>query len=215
MKNHAHQKAEPDPLDQEEMALILAHMAAKFDPQVANYFEFGFNTGMRPSELIALAWPKIDLRRGKALVDAARVDWEDKGTKTSQVREVDLNDAAMAVLRRQKAFTFLRGEEVFHNPNTGKPWADEQVQRRRYWNPTLKALGIRQRDAYQIRHTYASLLLTGGVNPAYIARQLGHSKVTTTLNVYARWIERADKGAEAAKANAILSRNRPRKEAER
>lgn len=210
VRNLPHQKPEPDPLDLEEMALVLAHMASRFDPQVANYFEFAFNTGMRPSELIALRWSRIDLRRGKARVDVARVDWEEKGTKTNTIREVDLNDAATAVLARQKASSFLAGEEVFLNPATGIAWADEQVQRRRYWNPTLKALGIRQRDAYQVRHTYASLLLTGGVNPAYIARQLGHSKITTTLNTYARWIESADKGAEARKANEILSMNRPR-----
>lgn len=205
-----HQTPEPDPLDHDEMALVLARMAQRFDPQVVAYFEFAFNTGMRPSELIALSWGNIDMRRHRALIDAARVDWEDKGTKTGKVREIDLNDAAMAVLTRQKPHTFMAGGEVFHNPKTGRPWADEQVQRRRYWTPTLKALGIRQRDAYQVRHTYASLLLTGGINPAYIAKQLGHAKVTTTLNVYARWIESADKGAEAAKANVILSNNRPR-----
>lgn len=208
--NLPHQTPEPDPLDHEEMALILARMAQHFDPQITNYFTFSFNTGMRPSELIALRWTNIDLRREKALVDAARVDWEAKGTKTGKVREIALNEGAMAALTAQKPHTFLAGEEVFHNPNTGRPWADEQVQRRRYWTPTLKALGIRHRDAYQARHTYASLLLTGGINPAWIAKQLGHAKVTTTLNVYARWIESADKGAEATKASAILSSNRPR-----
>ena len=210
--NLPHQAPEPDPLDHDEVAAVLAKMGERCPAQVVNYFEFGFNTGMRPSELIALRWGNIDFRRCKALIDAARVDWEIKGTKTSKVREIDLSDDAMAVLHRQKAFTFLAGEEVFHNPITNRPWPDEQVQRRRYWTPTLKAAGIRQRDAYQVRHTYASLLLTGGVNPAYIAKQLGHSKITTTLNVYARWIESADKGSEAAKANAILSNNRPRKD---
>lgn len=208
--NLPHQAAQPDPLDHDEMALVLARMAQRFDPQVSNYFTFSFNTGMRPSEVIALRWVNIDFRRKRALVDAARVDWEAKGTKTGKVREINLNEAAMAALTSQKDYTFLAGEEVFHNPNTGKPWADEQVQRRRYWSPTLKALGIRHRDAYQTRHTYASLLLTGGSNPAWIAKQLGHADITTTLRVYARWIESADNGAEAAKANAILSNNRPR-----
>jgi hypothetical protein len=41
-------------------------------------------------------------------------------------------------------------------------------------------------------------------------RQLGHASTAMVFKAYARWIEGADKGAEAAKANAILSSNRPR-----
>lgn len=94
--------------------------------------------------------------------------------------------------------------EVFENPLTGEPWADEQRQRRAYWTPALRALGLRHRDAYQCRHTFATTLLMGGVNPAYIARQLGHASLAMVFKVYTRWLDGADKGAEAAKANAVL-----------
>lgn len=204
IKNQKHQRTEPDPFELAELHAVLAHLRKAFDPQVANYFDMAFNTGIRPSELIAIRWADVDWSRRRVRIDKARVDWEEKVTKSFKVRDVDLNDAAIATLKRQKEHTFLADAEVFHNPITAKAWADEQVQRRRYWNPTLRALGMRQRDAYQCRHTYASILLMGGVNPAYIAKQLGHAKITTTLNVYARWIEGADKGAEAKKANAVL-----------
>jgi integrase len=36
-------------------------------------------------------------------------------------------------------------------------------------------LGIRQRPAYNTRHTFATVALMAGVNPAYSARQLGHA----------------------------------------
>lgn len=209
--NLSHQAPEPDPFDADEVDAILAKLAKW--PQVANYFEFAFQTGMRPSEIIALRWGDIAWNRSKARVVRARVDWEEKGTKTNKPRDVDLSGDALAALRRQKAYTFMRGEdaEVFNNPNTGKPWADEQVQRRRYWTPTLKALGFRQRDAYQARHTFASLALMGGINIGFLSKQLGHNNIVTTLTKYARWIDGADKGAEARKLDAILSRNRPRK----
>lgn len=210
IKNHAHQVAMPDPFEQDEAEAVVAHLAAKFDPQVAAYFEFALQTGMRPSEIIALCWGDIDFKRKTARVSKARVDWEEKDTKTSRVRDVDLSDGAMAVLQRQKAHTFLADAEVFNNPNTGKAWADEQVQRRRYFNPTLKALGMRQRDAYQCRHTFATQMLMGGINPTYIARQLGHTNALMLFKVYGKWIDGADKGAEAAKANAVLSRKSPR-----
>jgi integrase len=215
IENLEHQAPEPDPFDADEVDAILAHMG-KYDPQVANYFEFAFQTGMRPSEIIALQWGDIAWNRGRARVIRARVDWEEKGTKTNKPRDIDLSGDALAVLKRQKVFTFMKGDEaeVFNNPNTGRPWADEQVQRRRYFTPTLKALGLRLRDAYQARHTFASLALMGGINIAYLSKQMGHTNVTTTLTKYARWIDGADKGAEARKLDAILSRNRPRAEAQ-
>lgn len=212
VSNLKHQAPEPDPFDREETELVLQHMATQYPEPVWNYYAVAFHTGLRPSEQILAGWPDVDWRRKKLRISKARVDWEDKGTKTNRIREVSLNDEALAALRRQKAHTFMKAPEgpIFHNPSTGRPWADEQVQRRNYFNPTLRALGLRHRDAYQTRHTFATTLLMGGINVGYIAKQLGHSNIMTTLTKYARWIEGADGAAEAAKANALLSRKSPR-----
>jgi len=43
-----------------------------------------------------------------------------------------------------------------------------------------------------------------GIKPAYIARQMGHT-LQVLYTTYARWIDEADKGAEAAKLGAALS----------
>jgi len=216
IKNLKHQAPEADPFSPDEKELILAHMAERFDEQVWNYYDIAFHAGLRPSEEIVLRWPAIDWRENTATITRASVDGEEKGTKTSTIRTIDLNDRAMAALRRQKVHTFMKDPEgeIFHNPNTGRPWKGEQVQRKRYFTPTLRALGIRHRDAYQTRHTFATVLLMGGINPAYIAKQLGHASLAMVFKVYAKWINRADKGAEAAKANAVigaqLSPNCPR-----
>lgn len=207
LENATHQTPEPDPLDKDEMDALLAHMAARYPDQALNYFEFAMCTGMRPSELIALTWGHIDWRRKTAKVSAATVLGEDKGTKTDRIRHVDLNDRALAALERQKAHTFMKGADarIFSNPNTGAAWSGSQVQRRLYWNPSLRALGMRQRDCYQTRHTYATLSLMAGVNPAYIAKQLGHANLGMLLKHYGRWIDGADKGREAAKMNEAFS----------
>jgi integrase len=206
-----HQKPEPDPLDAEEMNALLRHMAARYPAEALSYFEFAFTTGMRPSEIIALTWGKIDWRKRTAQVEAAIVLGEEKGTKTDKVRHVDLSDRALEALKRQKVKSFMKGADalIFTNPNTGAPWSGSQVQRRLYWNPSLRALGMRQRDAYQTRHTYATLSLMAGVNPAYIAKQLGHANLGMLLKHYGRWIDGADKGREADKLNDVFSANCP------
>lgn len=41
--------------------------------------------------------------------------------------------------------------------------------------PTLTALNIRRRPPYNCRHTYATICIMSGMNPAFISQQLGHS----------------------------------------
>ena len=41
---------------------------------------------------------------------------------------------------------------------------------------------------YDLRHTFASLLLSSNVPLLYVSKQLGHAKPTTTLDHYAKWL---------------------------
>jgi len=41
---------------------------------------------------------------------------------------------------------------------------------------------------YDLRHTYASLLLAAGAPITYVSEQLGHANPSTTLRYYAKWI---------------------------
>jgi len=69
-------------------------------------------------------------------------------------------------------------------------------------------LGIRSRDAYHTRHTYATLALMAGSNPAYIARQLGHATTAMVFQKYSGWIDGGDNGHEARKLNAVFERSK-------
>lgn len=207
IRNLKVQAPTPDPFDREEMEAILARMAERYDGQIYNWYDFAFGTGLRPSEQIALRWDDVDWKRRTIRIERARVRAVLKGTKTSRVREVDLTDRMVAVLHRQKPYSFMRGGEsaIFLNPVTSAPWPDVQDQRKLYFHPTLRALGIRSRDAYQTRHTYGTLALMGGVNPSYISKQMGHVSPAMLFKHYARWIDAADGGREADKMNSLHS----------
>jgi len=206
----SHQQPVPDPFDRDKMEQIIDFIRHRYDPQIWHWYEFAFGTGMRPSEQIALQWRDVDWKRRTVRVQRARVRHVEKGTKTSSVRDVDLTDRMMEVLQRQKVHSFMRGGDspIFLNPVTGTPWPDVQDQRKLYFHPALRALGIRSRDAYQTRHAYATTALMAGVNPAYIARQLGHTNPTMLFKHYGKWIDGAEGGTEAAKLNAL---HKPRK----
>lgn len=199
----------PDPLEVAEVDQILEHMRATYDERVWNYFHFAFFTGMRPEELIALKWAKIDFNRRAARVEVAKTfKGTEQDVKTKVARDVDLDDDAMAALARQKKHTFLKDHGyVFENPITNRPWHDERSQRDTFWKPTLKKLGIRERAAYQTRSTCATLMLMADMNPAYCAGQLGHS-VQMFFKKYAKWINRADHGRQRNKRQAFLEQQR-------
>jgi len=53
---------------------------------------------------------------------------------------------------------------------------------------TSKRAGIRHRRAYESRHTYACWSLGFGVNPNFVANQMGHASAQMVYNVYGKWM---------------------------
>jgi len=204
IKNLPHRFEEPDPLTPEEISKLLAAS----DGQIRSLFQFAIWTGMRTSELIALEWGDIDRNRKIARVRRASVRKRIKVPKTEAgERDVLLLPGALEALEVQKAFSALAGGQVFLNPRTGKPWETDQQIRRTAWEPALRRSGIRARNPYQTRHTFASLCLTAGEDLAWVARQLGHKSIQMTLKRYARWIEGITSSG-GAKLTALLSQPR-------
>ena len=58
----------------------------------------------------------------------------------------------------------------------------------RAFHRVLDAAGLPRFRVYDLRHTFASLLLSSNVPLLYVSHQLGHTKQTITLKYYARWI---------------------------
>lgn len=181
-----------DPFKPEEIAAIVNALP----DQAANMIQFAFWTGLRTSEFIALKWGDIDWRQEVVSVRRAKVRGEVKPPKTKAGRrEVKLLLPALEALRRQKPFNYIAGQEVFHNPRTGEPWAGDAPIRKTAWTPALRRAKVRYRRPYQTRHTYASMMLSAGENPVWVAHQMGHKDWTMIARVYGRWIPEADPDA--------------------
>ena len=57
----------------------------------------------------------------------------------------------------------------------------------------LVAAGLPRFRLYDLRHSYASHLIAERADIAYVANQLGHAKMTTTLLFYAHWFPKGDR----------------------
>lgn len=202
LKNLKHQKPDIDPFSQTEADKIIAEFYKSRDKTFAAYFEFAFWTGMRTSEILALTWGDVDWNEKTVRVNKA----QSKGllnnqTKTGRERFVILNDQAQSALKNMKSVTFLQGEQIFLSPRTGKPFATDKAPRVEF-TAVLKKLGIRHRPAYNTRHTYATICLMAGMNPIFVADQLGHSKEILFKN-YSKWLHGESSKAEMAKLKQI------------
>jgi integrase len=158
-------------------------------PQERNMFLFAFCTGMRPSEYIAIEWGQVSFVMHQLSVEGAFVDGEPKPTAKTPAgrRMVDLRQGALDALRDQEKHTKLIGDLVFLNPTYGEQWTGDKAIRER-WKRILLLAGVRYRNPYQTRHTYASSLLMLGANPLYVANQLGHVDTALVFRTYGKWI---------------------------
>ena len=59
----------------------------------------------------------------------------------------------------------------------------------------LKKAGLREIRFHDIRHTYASILLSNGESPVYVKEQLGHSSIETTVDIYGHLIPSSNRDA--------------------
>ena len=177
-----------DPFSTKEIRLILNSC----EGQLHNLFTLAFFTGLRISEYIALTWNDIDwannrLSVNKAMTQAAKVVGLPK-TSTSY-RWVKLTEDVITALKDQKQYTYLQGQEIFHNPRLNKPWKGDQAIRKTGWTPILRKAEVRYRYPYQTRHTFASLAITSGENIGWVSKQMGHKDAGFTYRTYASFID--------------------------
>jgi integrase len=181
---------EVDPFAPAETSAI--YSACRY-PEWRNLFRFAFNTGLRSSELCALRWSDIDFIGNTAHVQSASVVGVIKGTKTKAgTRKVELNGEALLALKEQKPFTSMKSDFIFSDPKTGEPWANADAIRKKAWVPTLKKAGVRYRNPYQTRHTFATRHISQGINLFWLAGQMGHKGPEMLFRHYGSYLAEYD-----------------------
>lgn len=184
---------EVDPFDVDEVAALLKN--ARLDER--SFIQFWLETGLRPGEIIALPWRNIDWVHNTVRVDTNIVTGIVDGKQTqvekppktaAGIRDIELSSAALESLRAQKPISFLADGRVWFNPRTASPWDMDSQVRKTLWEPLCKRAGVRYRNPYQLRHTYASTLLTSGCNPFWLAGQMGHEDAEMVFKIYGKWI---------------------------
>ncbi|WP_323831000.1 tyrosine-type recombinase/integrase [Pseudomonas sichuanensis] len=192
-------KKEIDPFTLDEANRIIAklyehpHWPSRI---YAAFFEFAFFSGIRLSEGLAIMKDVIDLdKRTVRICRTIALGEVAERTKTGQERIVLLNERALHALEYAMEYAERRKEgkgrvtetPFVFPPSKNAEYVKQTSDLHHQWRPILKELGIRYRPPYNCRHTYATICLMSGLNPAFIAQQLGHS-VQMLLSTYARWI---------------------------
>lgn len=183
IKNLKEPKAEVMPFTLAEVNKILTAVREDFKP----YYSIRFFTGMRTSEIDGLKWKNINFERREIYIKEALVNGIMGPTKTDgSNRTIQMSPKVYEALLTQKQLTYKRSDFVFCN-RAGEA-LDYRLVNRRVWHPLLRHLGLESRRAYQSRHTAATLWLSAGENPEWIARQLGHSTTEMLFRVYSRYV---------------------------
>ncbi|TQL48775.1 site-specific recombinase XerD [Homoserinimonas aerilata] len=175
------------------------------------------HTGMRRGEALALRWGDLDLTGQRVSIRRAADSTmrnAAKSTKSGSSRVVDIDEETINVLRTWKArrgalsldlaragaYIFGNAAGEMRGPNeVGARWSYRVKRARLELGPdALKPLTIKG-----LRHTHATLLLELGVHPKVVQERLGHSQISTTMNIYSHVTPTMQKDAVARLAQLL------------
>jgi integrase len=178
---------EVEPFSPNEVAQILGNLSGSF----LNQMVFWFWTGLRTGELIALRWSDIDWDGNHIYIQRSLSRGHLKLPKFDKKRWVKLSQPARKALEEQRKLAGDDAGFVFTNPHTKKMWANESKICSRF-KKAVELAGVTYRRPYNCRHTYASVMLSSGENPLYVAEQMGHADWSMLIKVYGRWMKGVD-----------------------
>lgn len=174
-------------------------------------------TGCRRGELLGLKWASVDFDKqqihicNNLLYRKDRGLYEDTPKTESSNRWVKLPAETMVLLRQYKIWQSeeaLKMGGKWHNNGfvftqaNGKPMHPDSITS--WLSRFSERHNLPHINPHAFRHTMASVLYFNGMDSISISKRLGHSKVSTTTDIYAHIMKQADEQAAECIANALL-----------
>jgi integrase len=126
-------------------------------------------TGARRGEVLNARWEQFDLETAIWIKPAAT-------TKQRRLHRAPISASAAALLRTIRLRVPENCEWVFPGDAKGKPLQDFG----RFWDDVRAKSELPGVRIHDLRHTFASLLVSGGMSLPMIGKLLGHTQVQTT-----------------------------------
>lgn len=172
-----------NPFSVEEIFAILKTMPE----HIRAFFAIGFFTGLRTGEIIGLKWEDFDFEDKSFRVERSRRQGMETLPKTkNSVRTVEIINTLMPYLLEHRNLSPKESIYMFETYK-GIPYNTCDKISSHYWKPTLQKLGIPYRNLYQMRHSFASLMISNGEDVLWVSNMLGHKHSSMTLEKYARY----------------------------
>jgi integrase len=181
-------------LSQQEIVHLGMALDAAEDMRAANIIRLCMLTGARVGEVRQARFEDFNLEH---------LTWTKPATTTKQrrVHRVPISDEAAVIVRQCRQAVFAGCPWLFPGDTPGQPVQEV----RRFWRRIQKEAGIEDVRIHDLRHTFASLLVSGGASLEMIGKLLGHSQMQTTQ----RYAHLMDSPLRAG-VDAVASAFRPR-----
>lgn len=169
---------------------LLAHLH-QIDRKEAMAIQLLLLTGARKSEILRARWEYLDLENRVLTVPVS---------KSGKPRYIYLSEEAVKVFQG-----IQRIEErgwIFPGRSPEKPISDIY----QFWNKTRCQLGLKDVRLHDLRHTFASYLVSSGHTLYEAQHLLGHSDPRTTMR-YAHFVQRTLVEATASVGRLLTEEN--------
>jgi len=185
-------------LDESQIKLFLITIK---DHRLEALFHVAIKTGMRQGEIFGLMWTDIEWEKGYLRVQRQAQRFKGQGmlfvppkTKAGR-RTIPLGVDLLKMLREHREKQEVLKTKIgcnWHDKNlifpskTGNPLSESNLLKE--YKNLLEASGLPKMRFHDLRHTAASVMLNRGVPLLVVSRILGHSKPSTTLDIYGHLI---------------------------